>query len=271
MAPDNDHLPLALIVFGVVSGVGPLASAPLFVLPPHRYGLVLAVLEIATGAVLLSNWRRYRAGPEAGRPSRWRLAVLAAVFLAVVGGSVDASADTVIHAARPQVSDPGPHRSPCGPFGILGPWWNHRALARVRAAFPGRPVHLAEGCRSRDDAFAHEVRVRVGPFRAPGRATRLLVTEAVTDGGDLSPYPDAAAAIADLPRLDRLPRLAAALGQGPRLCDLEPGYGGFGPAWYLECSPETAGHPLTRPCTHGARCVAIDVAWPPRRVEEDPR
>ena len=157
-------------------------------------GTVLAILELVAGGLLIWAWRGVRARRRTGRS----LAIAAACFGLLVAGSVDASYRTFAFIGRS--ADTGTVRLPCGPFGLWAWHWDDDALARVRAAFPGHRVHLDERCQivgHRDPT--HEVRVTVGPFRAQGVATRLLVSEKVTYAThghvDLAPYAGSAGAL----------------------------------------------------------------------------
>ena len=267
--PPNSLGTFAFVLGGAIALV---SAAVLLVLPwaayrhlDGAYGTTLAILELVAGGVLAWTWRGHRAG----RRGRRTLTFVAVCFGLLVAGSADASYRTWRHIDHG--TDSGPVRLPCGPFGLLAWHWDHDALARVRAAFPGHPVRLDERCQVVGyRAPRHEVRVTVGPFRAKGVATRLLVSETVAyrphGRVDLSPYTNDADAQADLWRFDAQTGLVAGLGHHPRLCKLELSHGGMEPGAHLACSPlasNAGGAELDRPCTDGARCLRLDTDPPP--------
>jgi len=262
---------LGLFAF-IVATVGVLLGAALLVVIPGAavreldgvHAPALVVLALAAGGLVVWTWRGYRVRRRTDRG----LAVVAVIFGLLAAGSVDASWRLLSFVGRG--TDTGPLRLACGPFGVLAWHWDDDALARVGAAFPGHRVSLDEGCQvvGHHDPD-HEVRVTVGPIRAGGVPTRLLVAEKVTFGPRgrvwLSPYPDAAAARADLWRLDGL---VSGLGHRARTCKLVLSHGGMGAEARLECSPSTsraAEAPLEPPCTGDARCLRLDLDMPPSR------
>ncbi len=163
--------------------------------------------------------------------------------------------------------DPGPLGSldsRCGPDTDA---WRRLALARVRAAFPGKMVALTEGCRAQ--GTTRRLWAEVGRFHH-GRTDLVLTVDVVVEGSlsaprvSLSPLSTLAAARALARRVDRSHRFRPRPAKGPRLCVLNSAGIANAPAFAaVYCEPRRvaeAGVTLMRPDVMVKNRCPIDAA-----------
>lgn len=210
----RNALPLILLAIALGAGAG--AGITFFTggsgLDPVLSVALIACALVAAVASTLVERRRRNAAP--GTPVVWPVlrAVLATAGALGLGLAALAVVINACHRTRVVMVGPtgevtsGPP-DPCAPLAF----WDHLAVKRVEAAFPGYEVALAQRCQPKTyGSSVRQIWVRVGRFDVPEGDTALVVDEVVNVTGRRSapkvaigPYRTVAEALAGARLIDR--------------------------------------------------------------------